>query len=223
MLPRVIIHNATSLDGRILGFPADLGAYYGLAAGFAEDATLVGSQTVLAAPAEGGPDEERTDPGSTKQDAGDDRPLLVIPDSRGRIRNWRQLLRQPYWRAGVALCSRRTPREHLAYLEETGVAAIAAGDVRVDLRAALEELNARFGVETVRVDSGGLLNGALLRAGLASAVSLLIHPWLVGGVSPLTIFDSHGEAEADSAIALRLDHLEKLDGDLVWLRYTITG
>jgi 2,5-diamino-6-(ribosylamino)-4(3H)-pyrimidinone 5'-phosphate reductase len=32
----------------------------------------------------------------------------------------------------------------------------------------------------VRVDSGGALNGALLRAGLVDEVSLLVHPVLAG-------------------------------------------
>jgi len=32
MMPRVILHIATSLDGRITNFPADLDLYYSLAA-----------------------------------------------------------------------------------------------------------------------------------------------------------------------------------------------
>jgi 2,5-diamino-6-(ribosylamino)-4(3H)-pyrimidinone 5'-phosphate reductase len=53
---------------------------------------------------------------------------------------------------------------------------IVAGDDHVDLRLTLEELNARYGVRIVRVDSGGTLNGVLLRAGLVDEVSALINP-----------------------------------------------
>ena len=49
MLPRVILHNAVSLDGRIDGFPIDLQQYYALAATWKEDATLAGSETFLKA------------------------------------------------------------------------------------------------------------------------------------------------------------------------------
>jgi 2,5-diamino-6-(ribosylamino)-4(3H)-pyrimidinone 5'-phosphate reductase len=49
MLPKVILHTATSLDGRITNFPADLELYYGLAAQWNPDAILFGSETVLAA------------------------------------------------------------------------------------------------------------------------------------------------------------------------------
>jgi 2,5-diamino-6-(ribosylamino)-4(3H)-pyrimidinone 5'-phosphate reductase len=49
MLPKVILHTAMSLDGRITGFPADLDIYYSLAAQWNPDAILFGSETVLAA------------------------------------------------------------------------------------------------------------------------------------------------------------------------------
>ena len=49
MVPKVILHTATSLDGRITGFPADLDLYYTLAAQWNPDAILFGSETVLAA------------------------------------------------------------------------------------------------------------------------------------------------------------------------------
>jgi len=37
------------------------------------------------------------------------RPLLVVPDSRGRVRNWVHALAQPWYRAIVVLTSRATP------------------------------------------------------------------------------------------------------------------
>jgi 2,5-diamino-6-(ribosylamino)-4(3H)-pyrimidinone 5'-phosphate reductase len=49
MLPRVIIHSAISLDGRIDGFSADVGTYYELASRWDPDAMLSGSNTILAA------------------------------------------------------------------------------------------------------------------------------------------------------------------------------
>jgi len=58
MLPRVILHNTVSLDGRIDGFPIDLCQYYELAATWKEDATLAGSDTFLSAAKEAPPEEE---------------------------------------------------------------------------------------------------------------------------------------------------------------------
>ena len=231
MLPRVILHNAVSLDGRINGFPIDLYQYYELAATWKEDATLAGSQTFLSAASEAPPeDESALHP--RRVDPDDHRPLLVIPDSRGRIRTWHYLKSLPYWRHFVALCTENTPKDYLDYLKERHIDCIIAGEDRVDLRDALEELNLRYGVKVVRVDAGGTLNGLLLRQGLVSEVSLLIYPSLVGGETPSSIFRAPdlpaltsaqiaAGAGSEGVISLRLMGTERLKGDVLWLRYEI--
>jgi 2,5-diamino-6-(ribosylamino)-4(3H)-pyrimidinone 5'-phosphate reductase len=219
LLPRVILHNAVSIDGRINGFDADLGVYYSLIEKWREDATLVGSATILRAMSTDA--EEASAPEDTAlPDRPDTRPLLVVPDSRGRVRSWSALRRAGYWRAAIALVSRRTPADHLDYLRASSVEALVHGDDQVDLRTALEELAERFGVRTVRVDSGGTLNGVLLRSGLVTDVSVLIHPVLVGSAAPLSMFHSAGD-EARGPIQTRLEAMEQLENGLVWLRYSI--
>jgi 2,5-diamino-6-(ribosylamino)-4(3H)-pyrimidinone 5'-phosphate reductase len=91
MLPRVILHIATSLDGRITNFPADLEVYYSLAATWNPDAILFGSETVLAAVRDDPSLEvppEHEEMFTPPEGAKDTRPLLVIADSRGRVRCW---------------------------------------------------------------------------------------------------------------------------------------
>ena len=98
---------------------------------------------------------------------------------------------------------------------------IIAGDDHVDLRAALEELNARHGVKVVRVDSGGTLNGVLLRAGLVDEISVLINPCLVGGTTPRSFFRAPDLTSPEGVIQLEMIHFEQLEGDVVWLRYDV--
>jgi 2,5-diamino-6-(ribosylamino)-4(3H)-pyrimidinone 5'-phosphate reductase len=112
----------------------------------------------------------------------------VVPDSRGRIRCWNALRACGYWRDVLALTCATTPSAYLSYLEDMGVRHVAAGDNRVDLRAALEWLADNLSARVVRVDSGGVLNGALLRAGLVDEVSVLVDPTLVGGLTPRSLF-----------------------------------
>jgi 2,5-diamino-6-(ribosylamino)-4(3H)-pyrimidinone 5'-phosphate reductase len=223
-LPRVLLHNAVSLDGRIDWITPDIGRFYELAGRWDEDAALVGADTLLAPepglddtapppePAAAAPPPAPPDP--TK-------PRLVVTDSRGRVRNWPELLNGPYWSRGVALCSERTPAEYFDYLDSVGVDHIIAGENRVDLRAALAELAAKYGIARVRVDSGGRLNGALLRAGLIDEVSLLVHPYLVGGESGQTFFRAPDLTSAGRVINLRLIAAETLEDDLLWLRYEL--
>ncbi|NYB51789.1 MAG: RibD family protein [Methanobacteriaceae archaeon] len=224
MIPWVILYNAMSLDGRITGFNADVELYYELATELDVDAVLMGSNTVLTGfgVKAGETVEEAEDAFKPrKKDAADDRPLLVVPDSRGKIRIWSELLKMPYIKDVLVLCSRSTPSEYLDFLDERYIDYLVVGYQRVDLEAALDELNTNFGVKKLRVDSGGILNGALLREGLADEVHLLIHPELVGGTTPNSIFQAPDLEENDVPIKLYLDNMEKVKGDIIYLKYKV--
>lgn len=218
MLPRVIIHNQVSLDGRIDWFTPDIGLYYEIAARWQADAHLAGSNTIFN-PDEEIPPEEQDAFEPPRIDPNDHRPLLVVPDSGGKVRNWHVLRQMPYWRDIVALCSHGTPKEYLGYLEKRHIDHIVRGNERVDLRAALEELSSEYGVKTVLVDSGGTLNGVLLRAGLVDEISILISPNLVGGISSRSMFRAPDLTHAGDVIPLRLTHVETVRGGVIWLRY----
>jgi len=218
MLPRVILHTAVSLDGRITNFPADLELYYTLAAQWNPDAVLFGSGTILAAPTLEVPSEHR-EIFAPPSDQPDPRPLMVIADSRGRVRCWETLKTWPYMRDLVALCSSATPPEYLQYLSQSSIETIRAGVDQVDLRAALEELNRRYAVKTVRVDSGGALNSVLLHDGLVDEVSVLIHPIIAGGKADPTLCDPLRAGILDLQIPLVHNRTEVLANGIVWSRY----
>lgn len=218
MLPRVILHTAASLDGRITNFPADLELYYGLAARWNPDAVLFGSSTILAAPTLEVPEEHRAQ-FTPPKDQPDPRPLMVIADSRGRVRCWETLRTWPYMRDLVALCSARTPEDYVDYLGSCRVGIIRAGDGPVDMRAALEELNRRYGVRVIRVDSGGTLNSVLLREGLVDEVSVLIHPFIAGGRADPTLCDPLNAGITDLQVPLTHEKTEVLGNGIVWSRY----
>jgi len=106
---------------------------------------------------------------------------------------------------------------------------LVAGDERVDLRAALELLAAERGVTRVRVDSGGALSGALLTAGLAHEISLMVYPVLVGGTDEHTfnrrlasVAGAGSEPpQVTASQALRLVDVQRLEGDATRLRYEV--
>lgn len=219
-LPYVVIHNAVSIDSRLDLANVDVELYYQLISHWNEDLTLAGSRTILMAPDEIPPEDDSAFEPPVK-DPADRRPLLAVVDSRGAVRVWHYLRKQPYWRSMMALCSKSTPKEYLDYLEKRHIDYIIAGDDRVDLRAALEELHQSYGVRRIRVDSGGMLNGILLREGLVDEVSLLVHPQLVGGTSPRSFFRAPDLTSPEGVIAARLESVETLQGGIVWLRYRV--
>ncbi|MDH4140058.1 MAG: RibD family protein [Coriobacteriia bacterium] len=219
MLPRVIVHNMVSVDGRMDWFEANEAQFYETVKNWSEDCTLAGADTIL----DGDPQaamEEPPTPVAAAQ-AEDDRPLLVVVDSRARVKGWSFLRSQPHWRGVMTLCSETTPRTHLDLLHVRGVPHIVTGGSRVDLRESLARLHKDHGVRVVRVESGGTLSGVLLRAGLVSVVSILIHPALVGGSSPSSFFRAPDLMNTGGVIPLRLVGVERLGSDVVWLRYLV--
>ena len=79
MLPRVVLHNEASVDGRMDWLTVDVGQYYELTACWQADAILSGSNTLLTAysPEEQIPeDKEVFEP--PRRDPDDQRALLVV-------------------------------------------------------------------------------------------------------------------------------------------------
>jgi 2,5-diamino-6-(ribosylamino)-4(3H)-pyrimidinone 5'-phosphate reductase len=218
VLPKVILHNAVSVDGRTVGFAANLGLFYRLAGQWHEDLTLAGSDTVLAALRQS-TEEVPADLAAEAPDAEGSGGVLAVVDSRGRIKNWRTVKTWPLWHKHVSIGCDSTPSQHEAYLRYQEVDSLTAGEKSVDLKLALEELNRRYGASVIRVESGGLLNGALLAQGLVDEVSILIHPVLVGGMGPRTIYRTL--FPRDPVIDLRLIDCQRLDDAYVWLRYQV--
>jgi 2,5-diamino-6-(ribosylamino)-4(3H)-pyrimidinone 5'-phosphate reductase len=165
MQPYVILHMGISLDGRIdWGGDAD-SPYYDLVEQFGADTDISGSNTILQATF---PEDPKKALGSLYNEwiNKPNRPIHAIVDSKGKIKNWDVIKKQPWWKGYISLCTEETPQSHLEYLKEAEIAYIIAGKQNVDLRKALEQLNFQFGTQRVRVDCGGILNGVLLREGL---------------------------------------------------------
>lgn len=176
MRPSVVLFNAISLDGRTTGFIVDMGLFYGIAAGFGEDVTLAGCDTMLAATPPQAPGQDAPPPVPPR-----DGPALVVVDSGGRLSGWPYWMAQPMWGRWFALGSHATPRDHVDSIERLGVVCRAFGEQRVDLGAALAALASDYGFARMRVESGGRLNAALLVAGLVDEMHLLVCPVLAGG------------------------------------------
>ncbi len=220
MVPKVIIHSAVSADGRMDWFPADIAKYYELTSTWNEDATLVGSHTILN-PGVEIPDETEEDLSLRKPDPKDTRPWLVVPDSGGKVRTWHYWRKQPYWRDVFVLCCEATPRNYLDYLAERGIQFFVSGKDKADIGEAFKELVAKFDVKTIRVDSGGTLNGVLLRQGLVDEVSIMLHPSLVGGLTPKSLYLAKDLGSSEGVRPLKIIDVQKLENDIVWLRYEV--
>jgi 2,5-diamino-6-(ribosylamino)-4(3H)-pyrimidinone 5'-phosphate reductase len=218
MLPKIILHTEVSVDGRMDWMSDDNFLYYRMIADWKLDAMISGSNTMLVAYPE--PDAPEAQAAPPPEKAPGLQRLLVV-DSQGRLRCWRQMQQSEWWGEVTLLSSHATPPDYVEAVKSLGVDVIIAGEDHVDLRAALEEVHARYGIEVIRTDSGGILHGALLRAGLVNEVSVLLNPCLVGGVSPRSMFVAPDLEAKSGLIPLRLLEVKNIEGDFVVLRYAI--
>jgi 2,5-diamino-6-(ribosylamino)-4(3H)-pyrimidinone 5'-phosphate reductase len=218
MLPKVIVHTEVSVDGRMDWLPDDGFLYYRLIGAWDIDAMLSGSGTMAAAYPTPDREADLAAPPPEKP-AGLQR--MIVVDSQARLRCWRQMQQSEWWGDVTALVSKATPTAYVEELTALGIDTIVTGETRVDLRAALEALHERYGIQVLRVDSGGTLIGVLLRAGLVDELSVILSPVLIGGRSPRSFYVAPDLTSLVGTSSLRLTHMENVEGDYVWLRYTV--
>ena len=79
-----------------------------------------------------------------------------------------------------------------------------------------------FGIRSISLQGGGIINGAFLAAGLIDELSLVIYPGIDGLSGVPSIFEYLGKPGMKPAASqtLELKSAGRLEKGVVWLRYT---
>jgi 2,5-diamino-6-(ribosylamino)-4(3H)-pyrimidinone 5'-phosphate reductase len=218
---RVVVNAATSADGKLstrqreqieISCPADFQRVDRLRA--ESDAVMVGVGTVVA----DDPSLTVDDPElrAERRERGDpENPARVVADSRIRTPPNARILDDSA--ESYLLVSDAAPGDFVAQMAEKGATVIAAGEDRVDLPAAFEELEAE-GIEQLMVEGGGELIFSLFEAGLVDELSVFVGSTIIGGREAPTLAD--GDGFVDGFPELRLETVERLD-EGVLLQYEV--
>lgn len=110
--------------------------------------------------------------------------------------------------------------DYLTMLEEKGISYIVLEDPTA-LDEALTVLYDKFGVRKISLQGGGIINGAMLAAGLINELSLVIYPGIDGLATAPSIFEYVGTADEHPAYGQTLELIasKTFDNGIVWLRY----
>ncbi|WP_158853599.1 2,5-diamino-6-(ribosylamino)-4(3H)-pyrimidinone 5'-phosphate reductase [Halorhabdus sp. CUG00001] len=191
----VVVNAATSVDGKLstrereqvaISGPADFDRVDQVRAD--SDAVMVGVGTVLADDPSLTVDDEEQIP--SRRGRGDTpHPARVVADSRGRTPPDAAILDDDA--ETVVLVSEAASADAIDRLEATGATVIVAGEGRVDLEAALAELEAH-GIERLMVEGGGELIFSLFEASLVDELSVFVGPQIIGGRGAPTLADGDG-------------------------------
>ncbi len=222
MRPYIVCHMMSSLDGRIdCAMTEQLGPdepYYETMASFGCNSMLMGRVTMqmhyaaseqyqAADPAPVGHTEIYRADGAES--------FLVAVDTMGRLAwDHNEFDGQKLLVVVSELCA----REYLDYLKERNISYIACGKQNIDLGKVCEILYESFGIRRLLLTGGGSINGAFLQEKLIDELSLIIGPGIDGRAGEASVFD--GLSAQDKKVTLcHLESVQKLQHDMVWLRY----
>lgn len=111
---------------------------------------------------------------------------------------------------------------YISHLRKAGVSYIFAGKDSLDLPLAARKMKELFGIQSMLLSGGGVVDWSFLQAGLIDEISLVVPPVIDGGVRLPSAFDDSPLAVCHTPVALHLTDVQRLEGDALWLRYVPT-
>jgi 2,5-diamino-6-(ribosylamino)-4(3H)-pyrimidinone 5'-phosphate reductase len=218
----VVVNAAISADGKLSSRRREQIAISGRAdfdrvdrIRAAADAVLVGIGTVLADDPHLTLDEE--DRRVQRLRAGrPGNPTRVVVDSRARTPPDARVLDDAA--TTYVLVAETAGEERLTALREAGAEVLVAGEERVDLAAALDELADAGDVDRLMVEGGGEIIFSLFAAGLVDELTVFVGSLVIGGRDAPTLAD--GEGFVEDFPRLDLTGVDRVD-DGVLLSYAV--
>lgn len=230
MKPEVICHIMSSVDGRLLPSrwtlpfgdtePSELfGEYAALGKSLGTDAWIFGKATSREAFPDKFKPKTTGHPEAGKIHIGnhDSAGLFITVDPDADILYTSDRLRGDNI---VTILGVNATVDYLTLLEEKGISYIVLKDPTA-LDEALDVLYDKFAVRKISLQGGGIINGAMLAAGLIDELSLVIYPGIDGLSTAPSIFEYLGTADERPASGQSLELISSRTSDngIVWLRY----
>lgn len=123
----------------------------------------------------------------------------------------------------LEVLTEKVGNDYKAFLRKLGISYVIAGAEGLDYELLLEKLKNLFGIKTLMLGGGGVLNWSFLQAGMCDEVSLVIAPAADGSSETPALFETRGGLAGDNPIRFDLQSAQVLDGGNLWLRYLVKG
>lgn len=121
----------------------------------------------------------------------------------------------------IEVLTEKAGNAYKAFLRKLGISYIIAGTDALEYETALEKLKELFGIETLMLGGGGILNWSFIQAGMCDEVSIVIAASADGSRDTPSLFGVREGLSSDKAVRFELQSAEVKDGGSVWLRYKV--
>jgi len=121
----------------------------------------------------------------------------------------------------IEVLSEKVSSGYLEHLRSKNVSYIFAGRQELDLDLAVRKLYRLFGIQKLRIDGGGHVNGSFLKAGLIDEFSLVLAPVADGTIGAPTVFEAEPGYGNRKATQFSIKSVERIYEDFLWIRYLV--
>jgi len=207
--PHVIFSAAITLDGKLATRTSDSGLsskrdksrVHKLRSKV--DAILIGKNTA-----------KIDDPLLSVHDIKKKNPVRIILDSNATIRTSSRILRTSSKIPTIIVVSKKARKKNLKRLEKFPVQVIVCGKYTVNIKKLLGILR-KERIKSILVEGGGATNWAFVKENLVDEAIITITPYLVGGITAVTLVDGDGFSTITKSIRLKLKNVIKIKNEVV--------
>mgnify|MGYP001052389887 CR=1 FL=1 len=121
----------------------------------------------------------------------------------------------------IEILTEQTSTAYRAYLRKQKVSYILAGNEALDCKLAEEKLYRLFGIKTLIICGGGIVNWSFLQAGAVDELSLVLAPAADGETKQASVFERAVFLPKDVTVGFRLKEVQALKDNAVWLTYLV--
>ena len=121
----------------------------------------------------------------------------------------------------ITILSEKISEDYLMFLRKKGISYLFAGEDGKDIVKAMDTLGKDFGMKTIILEGGGIINGTFLKAGIIDELSLMIYPGIDVLSGRAAIFEYFGKENEMPAAGQSLEFISSkvLNDGIVWLQY----
>lgn len=231
--PNIICHMVMSLNGKVTGtflekeqYSGLLNTYFDIHGEYKADAFLCGRTTFensfpqFTLPIDyGDTDIERNDYVGNKADF-----YAIIIDTKGKLyweRNYLVDEDGGYNNARIIeVLTENVSDNFLAHLREKNISYIFAGEDVLDIELAVQKLYSLYGIKTLLLEGGGVVNGVFLEVNIVDELSLIVVPVIEHSSEEVSLFETGKYGEQSLGItSFIMDDVQPLQDGGLWITY----